>query len=151
MHQGGCGVASRPAPSPGNFTNVNEWGWSAAVTPASRARVYRLRPAEIMLLPLALHHWWQFRLGADKPARAVPAAAPCSRAGCCAHGSDVPAAGTRATQICSVTQNSSRDRELTVISLSSPPVVVFPLHIHLLVVSRILLMTKPRVCITESV
>lgn len=51
-------------------------------------------------------------------------------------------------QICRVTQNSSRDRELTVISLSSPPVVVSPLHVHLFMVRRRLLMTKPQVCST---
>lgn len=46
---------------------------------------------------------------------------------------------------CRVTQNSFRDWELTVIS-----VVIFPLHIHLFIISKILLMTKPWVCITEK-
>lgn len=119
-HRGGCEVTSRTAPSPWNFTNVNEWGWIAAMPPISHAQIYSLRPREIMLLPLALHQWQQFHVCADKPARPVPAAALSSRAGCYAYGSDVPTAGTWAMLNCSVTQNSSRDWELTVISLSFP-------------------------------
>lgn len=119
-HGGGCEVTSLTAPSPWNFTNINEWGWIAAMTPISHAQIYSLRPGEIMLLPLALHQWQQFHVCADKPTRPVPAAALSSRAGCYAYGSDVPTAGTRAMLNGSVTQNSSRDWELTVISLSFP-------------------------------
>ena len=53
--RGGCEVTSLTAPSPWNFTNINEWGWIAAMTPISHAQIYSLRPGEIMLLPLALH------------------------------------------------------------------------------------------------
>jgi len=97
-----------------------EWGWIAAMIPIGHAQIFSLRPGEIMLLPLAPHQQRRFRVRADKPARPVPAAALSSRAGCDAQGSDVPAAGTRATLNCGVTQDSSRDWELTVISLSFP-------------------------------
>lgn len=139
-------VASHPAPSPWNFTAVNEWGWSAAG-----------------------------RLGADLWAEASRGCAPASGTALLTAMLCVPTSpqGQRPQQPCAhvlcvvlmvVTSRSGdtshanlqRDTQLLsgpgadsdffVIPLLSSS----PLHVHLVIISEMLLMTKAWVCITGS-